>query len=42
MAKHVSMVELQKLMGHASLSTTGEFYVAVGDDLADRVQAAFG
>lgn len=42
MARHISMVELQKLMGHASLTTTGEYYVAVGDDLAEKVQAAFG
>lgn len=42
MARHVSMVELKNLMGHASLSTTGEYYVAVGDDLAEKVQAAFG
>lgn len=41
MAKHVSMPELQRLMGHASITTTSEFYVDLSDDVADKVQAAF-
>ena len=41
MAHHVSMAELMKLMGHASITTTADFYVDVSDDLAEKVQAAF-
>ncbi len=41
MAHHVSMPELQRLMGHASVTTTADFYVDVSDDLAEKVQAAF-
>ena len=41
MAHHVSMPELQRLMGHASITTTADFYVDVSDDLAEKVQAAF-
>lgn len=42
MARHVSMPELQRLMGHASITTTADYYVDVSDDLAEKVQAAFG
>ena len=42
LAHHVSMPELQRLMGHASITTTADFYVDVSDDLAEKVQAAFG
>lgn len=42
LSKHVSMVDLKTLLGHSSIATTGEYYVAVGDDLAEKVQAAFG
>ena len=41
MAHHVSMAELMKLMGHASITTTADYYVDVSDDLAAKVQAAF-
>ena len=41
MAKHVSMPELKKLMGHASITTTSEFYVDVSADVADMVKMAF-
>ncbi len=42
LSKHVSMVDLKTLLGHSSIATTGAYYVAVSDDLADKVQAAFG
>jgi len=32
------MVELQKLLGHASITTTATYYVAVPKDLAERVR----
>ena len=38
MSQHVTMVELQKLMGHASITTTAPYYVAVPKDLAARVR----
>ncbi len=41
MAPHVSMPELQRLMGHAAITTTADYYVDVSDDLAEKVQAAF-
>ena len=41
MAQHVSMNDLRRLMGHASITTTADFYVRVSEDLAARVAAAF-
>ncbi len=41
MAKHVSMPELKKLMGHASITTTSEVYVGSSADMADKVKMAF-
>ena len=41
MAQHVSMNDLRRLMGHASITTTADFYVGVSEDLAARVAAAF-
>ena len=40
-ARLVPAHELQALMGHASILTTQRFYLAVGDDMADRVRSAF-
>lgn len=40
-AKYVPMHELQKLMGHSSITTTADFYLDVGDDLAAKVARAF-
>ena len=42
MAPHVSMVELQHLMGHSSITTTAAFYVNVSDDLGEKLKVAFG
>ena len=42
MAPHVSMVELQHLLGHSSITTTAAFYVNVSDDLGDKLKVAFG
>ncbi|MEE9130607.1 MAG: tyrosine-type recombinase/integrase [Phycisphaerales bacterium] len=42
MAPHVSMVELQHLMGHANIGTTQMFYCQVSDDLGDKLKVAFG
>jgi len=39
MSQHITMPELQKLMGHAAITTTSTYYVAVSADLADRVRA---
>ncbi len=41
MARHVPMHELKELLGHASITTTADFYLGIGDDVADRVRAAF-
>ncbi len=38
MSQHVTMPELKTLMGHASITTTADFYVAIPDDLAARVR----
>lgn len=35
------MAELMKLTGHASITTTADYYVDVSDDLAEKVRAAF-
>ena len=40
-AKHVPMHELQKLMGHSSITTTADFYLDVSDDVAAKVGRAF-
>lgn len=40
-AHHIPAHELRALMGHANLLTTQRFYLAIGDDLADRVRGAF-
>ena len=41
MAYHVPMHELKSLLGHSTLRTTERYYLAVSDDLANKVQAAF-
>jgi integrase len=41
MARHVPIHELKSLMGHSSIRTTERHYLAVGDDLGERVRAAF-
>lgn len=43
MAKHVSMPELKKLMGHTSITTTSEFdfYGDGSVNVADKVKMAF-
>ena len=41
MANLVSMNDLRRLMGHASITTTADFYLGVSDDLAAKVNAAF-
>lgn len=40
-ASHVPFRELKALMGHSSIRTTERYYLAVGDDVADRVRPAF-
>ena len=40
-ARLIPAHELRALMGHASILTTQRFYLAVGDDMADRVRSAF-
>ena len=40
-AHHIPAHELRVLMGHANLSTTQRFYLAIGDDVADRLRSAF-
>lgn len=40
-AQYVPAHELQQLMGHANLTTTQRFYLAVGEDMAERVRSAF-
>ena len=42
MAKHVPMHELQKLLGHASITTTADFYLDVSSNIIEQVRAAFG
>ncbi len=42
MANHVPLHELRRLMGHASITTTADYYLDVGDDVAAKVRAAFG
>ena len=42
MARHVPVHELRRLMGHSSINTTIRHYLAVGDDVAERIEAAFG
>ena len=41
MAQHVKIHELQRLMGHSSITTTADFYLDVTEDVAAKVQAAF-
>jgi integrase len=41
MAHRVPMHELRRLMGHASITTTADYYLGVGDDVAAKVRAAF-
>ncbi len=42
MAHHVPIHELRALLGHSNIGTTERYYLAVGDDLADKVRGAFG
>ena len=37
----VRMHELKELLGHSSITVTEQFYLDVGDDVAERVRAAF-
>ena len=41
MAQHVKIQELKELMGHASITTTADFYVDVTEDMAAKVATAF-
>ncbi len=41
MARHVSMPELQKLLGRSSIVTTSDYYVDLSDDVAEKVRGAF-
>ena len=41
MARHVSMPDLQKLLGHESIMTTAKFYTEASDDVVDAVRLAF-
>lgn len=41
MAQRIPIHELKGLLGHSSISTTERHYLAVGEDVADRVRAAF-
>lgn len=42
MAHYVPIHELRALMGHSNIGTTERYYLAVGDDLAEKVRGAFG
>jgi integrase len=42
LARHVPLHELKQLMGHSSIRTTERFYLAVGDDLGQKVETVFG
>ena len=41
-AKVVPMDELRRLMGHASITTTADYYLGSDADVAAKVLAAFG
>jgi integrase len=41
MAQHVRIHELKDLMGHSSITTTQLYYLAVSENVADKVRAAF-
>lgn len=41
MAYHVPLHELRKLMGHSSINTTANYYLAPSDDLSAKVASAF-
>ncbi len=41
MASHVPIHELKALLGHSSIRTTERYYLAVGNDVADRVRSVF-
>ncbi len=41
MARRVPMYELQKLMGHASITTTAEYYTEASQDVTDAVELVF-
>jgi hypothetical protein len=41
MASHIPIHELKALLGPSSIRTTERHYLAVGDDVADRVRSAF-
>ena len=41
-SEHVSAFQLKDLLGHSSVTTTQRHYVAAGDDLGRKIQAAFG
>lgn len=41
MAPHVSVKELQRMMGHASLQTTLRYYLGIGADLEERMAKAW-
>ncbi len=41
MARQVPMHELRRLMGHASITTTADYYLGAGEDVAAKVRAAF-
>lgn len=41
MAKLVSMNDLRRLMDHAAITTTADFYLGESDDLAAKLNAAF-
>ncbi len=41
MARHIPMHELQRLLGHKSITTTATFYTEASDDVVDAVRLAF-
>ena len=41
MARAVPMHEWQRLLGHASITTTAEYYTEAGDDVTEAVRLAF-
>ena len=41
MSHRVTMPELRQLMGHASITTTADFYLDVSTDMSEKVRAVF-
>ena len=40
-SKHITMTKLQRLLGHADVTTTATYYTDVNEDIGERVAKAF-